>query len=203
MEVAASVAGLYRRHGLAWARDRDRETEGGLYEAAWKDRFTALLPPGAAVLDLGCGSGRPWARALADDGCHITGVDTAPDLVALARQAVPHGTFHVADMRGLALDRAFDGVLAWDSLFHLVPAGQRQMLPVFAAHARPGAPLMFTSGPDAGEAIGSYGGEPLYHASLAPAEYRALLDAHGFTVVHHRAEDPDCGRRTVWLARRT
>ena len=59
---------------------------------------------------------------------------------------------------------------------------------------------MFTSGPAHGEAIGSYKGEPLYHASLDAAEYRALLNANGFEVVAHVVEDPDCGGHTVWLA---
>jgi hypothetical protein len=36
---------------------------------------------------------------------------------------------------------------------------------VFRRHAAPKAALMFTSGPAAGEAIGAYRGEPLYHAA--------------------------------------
>ena len=43
-------------------------------------------------------------------------------------------------------------------------------------------------------------GEPLYHASLDPAEYRSLLDRNGFRVVSHVVEDPDCGGHTIWLA---
>jgi hypothetical protein len=61
---------------------------------------------------------------------------------------------------------------------------------------------MFTSGPHHGEAIGEFAGEKLYHASLAPEEYRALLDRSGFDVVDFRADDPDCAGHTVWLARR-
>jgi hypothetical protein len=74
------------------------------------------------------------------------------------------------------------------------------MFPVLAGHARPGAPLLFTSGPAFGEAIGTLEGEPLYHASLGAGEYRGLLDHNGFDVVAHAAEDPDCGGHTVWLA---
>ena len=75
------------------------------------------------------------------------------------------------------------------------------MFPIFKEHASPGAALMFTSGPSAGEQIASYQGEPLYHASLDSAEYRALLGDNGFDVVTHVVEDPNCGRLTVWLAR--
>jgi hypothetical protein len=71
---------------------------------------------------------------------------------------------------------------------------------VFRAHALPGAALMFTSGPAHGEAIGSLAGEPLYHASLNPDEYRSLLDRNGFRVVTHVAEDAGCGGHTIWLA---
>ena len=107
----------------------------------------------------------------------------------------------VADMRSLSLDRRFGGLIAWDSLFHLAPHEQRPMFPVFGDHALPDAPLLFTSGPAAGEAIGTLQGEPLYHASLGPDEYRLLLGRNGFDVVAHAAEDPDCGGHTVWLAR--
>jgi hypothetical protein len=61
---------------------------------------------------------------------------------------------------------------------------------------------MFTSGPRAGVAMGTYEGEPLYHASLDPQEYRALLDEHGFEVVSYVPEDRACGGHTIWLARR-
>jgi hypothetical protein len=50
--------------------------------------------------------------------------------------------------------------------------------------------------------MGSYRGEPLYHASLSAAEYLRLLHAKGFTVLKHVAEDLDCGFHTVWLWRR-
>lgn len=61
---------------------------------------------------------------------------------------------------------------------------------------------MFTSGTTRGEAIGTYGGKPLYHASLAPEEYQVLLNSHGFRVEAYVAEYPDCSGHTVWLARR-
>jgi hypothetical protein len=103
-------------------------------------------------------------------------------------------------MRTLSLPQLFDGMLAWDSFFHLGPDDQRRMFPIFKQHAAPRAALMFTSGPAHGEAIGSYQGEPLYHASLDAAEYRALLKANGFEVVAQMTEDPECGNHTVWLA---
>ena len=105
-------------------------------------------------------------------------------------------------MRSLSLGRTFQGLIAWDSFFHLPHDDQRRMFPIFRAHLALGAALLFTTGPSHGEAIGRYQGEPLYHASLAEAEYRSRLDANGFEVIRHVVEDPDCGHHTVWLALR-
>jgi SAM-dependent methyltransferase len=193
---ADRIIGLYQRHAGAWARDRGK----GLIERAWLDRFCALLPASASVLDIGCGSGNPIARYLIGQGCNVTGVDSSPELIALCTTAFPDHAWHVADMRTLSFARRFDGMLAWDSFFHLSPDDQRRMFPIFRQHAAPRAALMFTSGQAHGEAIGSYQGEPLYHASLDTAEYRALLNANGFEVVAHVIEDLNCGNHTVWLA---
>jgi SAM-dependent methyltransferase len=197
-DAADLIVDLYRHHAEAWAAARGTK----LAERAWIERFADLLGPGATVLDIGCGSGQPIARYLTDRGHPVTGIDAAPEMIALFRTNLPDAQAEVADMRSLKLGRRFGGLLAWDSFFHLAAAHQRRMFSVFRDHAEPGAPLLFTSGPAAGEAIGSLEGEPLYHASLDADEYRLLLGRNGFDIVAHTAEDPGCGGRTVWLARR-
>ena len=195
---ADRIAGLYERH----AADFDRERGRTLFERGWLDRFRALAPDGTAILDIGCGMADPVARHLIEQGHRVTGIDSSPSLIGLCRARFPDHEWLVADMRHLALGRAFGGILAWDSFFHLRAEDQRAMFSVFRAHAGPAAALMFTSGPREGVAMGSYHGEPLFHASLAPAEYRALLADADFEVVDYAPEDPDCGGHTVWLARK-
>lgn len=199
-DEAERIVGLYERKARAWVADRTRSTT--LIEKGWLARFMALVPTGGTVLDIGCGSGEPIAAYLIAHGYDVTGVDSSPTMIELARGNFPGQDWLVADMRYLALRRRFQGLIAWDSFFHLTYDDQRRMFPIFAAHALPDAPLWFSSGPRHGEAIGTLHGEPLYHASLDPAEYRALLVANGFSVVDHVAEDPACGGHTVWLARR-
>jgi SAM-dependent methyltransferase len=193
---AERIIGLYQRHAEQWDKDRGRI----LQERAWINGFLGLMPPGSTVLDLGCGSGEPIGRYLVEQGCEVTGVDSSPPLIAMCKERFPGHEWVVADMRSLTLGRRFDGILAWDSFFHLCPDDQRRMFPNFRMHAAPHAGLLFTSGPMHGEVIGSYQGEPLYHGSLDAAEYRSLLDANGFDVVSHVAEDPTCGDHTIWLA---
>jgi SAM-dependent methyltransferase len=191
-----SIVDLYERNAQAYDRDRGRSLE----ERAWLDRFLSHMRPESTVLDLGCGMGEPIARYLIERGVMVVGVDASPAMIQRCRARFPESEWIVADMRELELGRCFDGVLAWDSFFHLSMDDQRGMFPRFASHARRGAPLMFTSGTEEGEAIGSYCGEPLYHASLALAEYEQLLTTNGFVLGACVAEDPDCGEHTIWLA---
>lgn len=197
LEDAAAIIDLYQRKASDWIKSRGRSR---LMEKPWLDRFCALLPPASPVLDIGCGSAEPMAAYLIAAGHPVAGVDSSPAMIEACRKRFPARQWIVADMRTLALQQKFSGLLAWDSFFHLCPDDQRHMFPVFRAHAAPGAALMFTSGPRHGEAIGEFGGEPLYHASLDAAEYRSLLDQNGFRVVSHVVEDPDCGGHTIWLA---
>lgn len=189
----------YQRHALAW--DADRQAGTGT-DHVWLTRFADRLWPGAHILDLGCGSGRPVAVFMVDRGFKITGVDSSATMIALCRERLPEQTWIVADMRELKLEEKFDGVLAWDSFFHLDAGDQRRMFKIFDRHAKETALLMFNAGPGEGEAIGSYRGDPLFHASLGLEEYQSLLSHHGFEITGHAVNDPEAGGRTVWLARR-
>lgn len=195
--AANDIIDLYERHAEAWDAQRGR----ALFERVWLDRFASVLGGEASVLDLGCGAGEPIARFFVERGYRVTGVDSSPSLIGKSAARFPDHAWIVGDMRRLDLGARFGGIVAWDSFFHLAHDDQRAMFPIFRAHAAPGAALMFTSGPSHGEAIGSFEGDVLYHASLAPDAYERLLEANGFSVVEHIAEDSDCGGHTVWLAR--
>lgn len=193
---ADEVATLYEAYADGWDRHRPR----ALFERAWLERFRGLLPDAGSVLDLGCGAAEPIAADFIDHGYRVCGIDASPSMIAKCAARFPDQRWHVADMRRLALDETFDGIIAWDSFFHLARDDQRAMFEVFARHANDGAALMFTSGTRDGEVTGTLEGEPLYHASLAPSEYRRLLERFGFRVERYVADDPDCGGHTVWLA---
>jgi trans-aconitate methyltransferase len=196
-ELSDRITDHYERHAYAWDADR-RAAEWN--DKPWHDRFIVELPRAASVLDLGCGSGSP--EYLVSRGFQVTGVDSSPTLISLCRQRMPNQEWLMEDMRSLELSRRFDGLLAWDSFFHLKPDDQRRMFSVFVRHAAPSAVLMFNSGPACGEAIGEYRGEPLYHASLNADEYKSLLRGIGFEVIAHAVEDWQTGGgRTVWLTR--
>jgi SAM-dependent methyltransferase len=170
---------LYEAHARAFDRDRGRS----LMESAYLEEIVAAIKPNARVLDLGCGAGDPIARFFIERGFDLTGVDAAPAMIAISKERFPDAKWVVADMRGIVLPLCFDAVIAWDSFFHLNRDEQRAMFAVFAKHVTPGGVLLFTAGPRDGEVSGYLYGNELYHASLAPDEYRTLLAASGFEVL--------------------
>lgn len=180
------------------------ETHRGqsLFEKKYLDLLIEQIPKGSAVLDLGCGFGKPIASYFIVNGFNVTGVDGSENMIARAQSLQPQSRWIVADMRTLNLNEKFSALIAWNSFFHLNHDEQRNMFEIFSNHLAPQGVLLFTSGPDFGVALGELNGFELYHASLSTAEYNKLLQHNGFTVLTHQIEDPQCGNHTVWLARK-
>lgn len=193
---AEDIVDQYERHAERWDIERPKV----LFEKEWLDLFLGLLKPKPSILELGPGSGEPIAQYLVDHDARVTGLDSSPSMIAMCRDRFPSHEWHVGDMREFNLHKTFGGIIAWDSFFHLKASAQRKMFPIFSAHLSPGGVLMFTSGHEAGEAIGNLCGEPLYHASLDDAEYAELLSDNQFEIAKHVIEDPSCNSHTVWLA---
>lgn len=72
------------------------------------------LPPGAAILDLGCGTGR-HAVELARKGFAVTGIDLSTGMLAQAKEKAKAAKVEIewikADASKFALDKQFDAVI--------------------------------------------------------------------------------------------
>ena len=111
--------------------------EGQLEAGEWLIR---RLPPGARVLDVGCGTGLPTARQLTDAGYEVTGIDISDGMLQLARRDVPRATFRQVDVvdlpaKGIA-EGGYDAVVAFFSLLMLtrdeIPAALRRLYALLA-----------------------------------------------------------------------
>ena len=94
-------------------RYREKFMDLTMYNNSYRG-FCGLLPPGRArVLDAACGPGNVSRYLMAQrPDLDLLGIDLAPRMVELARQAVPSGQFAVHDCRNLAdLNRRFDGII--------------------------------------------------------------------------------------------
>ncbi|MEM1073959.1 MAG: class I SAM-dependent methyltransferase [Pseudomonadota bacterium] len=180
----------------------DAQRSRALFEARWLACFSACLPIGGRVLDLGCGAGEPIARWFIAEGFQVTGVDFAVNMLQLARARWPDGDWRQADMRDFELSESFDGIVAWDSLFHLTPSKQRTCIARMARHLSPGGSILATVGAEAGEAEGEVAGNAVYHASLSPAQYAMCLEENELRLTGYLAEDPETQKHSVLMARK-
>lgn len=196
--LAAQTQEVYERNAARF----DAERPKGMHERVWFDRFLSLLPQGGAVLDLGSGAGDPIAAYMSDQGYRVTGVDASHAMLALARHKYPDGDWRFGDMRELRLADHLDGIVGWNSFFHLTQEEQRSVLPKLVAHLKDAGVLMLTVGPEAGEVSGHVGDDAVYHSSLSPEEYENILNALGLSIVDFVKEDPDCDFQSVLLAQR-
>jgi cyclopropane fatty-acyl-phospholipid synthase-like methyltransferase len=94
--------------------------EGQLAAGEW---LINRLAPGSRVLDVGCGTGLPTARQLAQAGYQVTGVDISDGMLQLARRDVPTGTFRQLDVADLPAkgikEEGHEAVVAFFSLLML------------------------------------------------------------------------------------
>ncbi len=198
---ADALRGTYDRIAADWARDHEGDTW-------WRDgtaRFASLLPPGARVLDAGCGSGQK-ARFFQDLGMHVLGIDFSEKLLDIARRTATGSEFRLLDLRDIStLPEAFDGVFAQASLLHipkaetfsviegmvsrLVPQG---LLYIAVKAQRPGNPEEeVVTENDYGYAYDRF------FSYYTMDEMRAHLDRLGLLLVH--AEVPQAATQGDWL----
>ena len=157
-------------------------------------RYTAVLleglPAGARVLELGCGSGLPTTRELAQR-FNVTGVDLSARQIELARQNVPGATFLHADMTRLEFPPgSFDGVAAFYSLIHVPREEQPALLYKMASWLRPGGLLVATMGTRSVEAgfEEDWLGAPMYWSSFDCNTNKHLIEQAGLRLLRAQEE---------------
>ncbi|MEU6355441.1 class I SAM-dependent methyltransferase [Streptomyces sp. NPDC047072] len=160
--------------------------EGQVAAAAW---LGETLSEKARVLDLGCGTGLPTALQLAEAGCEVVGVDLSDRMVTVARENVPTGTFHRADIADLRpagpLDLGrFDAVTAFFSLLMLpraeIPLALRTIHHVLV----PGGLLALSMvEADVDDFSIPFIGSTIRVSGYLREELREIVEAAGFRVV--------------------
>lgn len=104
-------------------------------------------PENARVLEIGCGNGRD-ARAILRNTPYYTGIDTSPEMIELAREKVPHGTFELADAVTYNYDGPYDVVFAFASFRHIAPGELGIVLKKIYDNLRVGGVLYISSNYD-------------------------------------------------------
>jgi SAM-dependent methyltransferase len=170
-----------------WSRARGKLL---FRERPYVDRFIALASAGGHVLDLGCGPGKPIARSLLDLGYRVTGVDASREMLRLARENCPDAQLIHGDMINLDLPGPYDGIVAWDSLFHVPRLHHESLFKSFHGWLAPNAPLLLSVGGSGGEFTDQMFGVDFFYSGHDPDTSVALLRDAGFEIIVAEVDDP-------------
>jgi SAM-dependent methyltransferase len=145
----------------------------------------AQVPPGGAVLDLGCGNGLPTVRQLASQ-CRVTGVDISARQIERARRNVPTAAFIHGDMTRLTFPPGhFDAAIAFYSLTHLPHGELPGLLARIASWLRPGGLFIASMGAatNPGMVEADWLGAPMYFSGYSLEEGRAIVEGAGLDIL--------------------
>ena len=96
------------------------------------------VPEGGRVLDVGSGTGEPYARMLVDAGFDVLGIDIAPRMVEIAKERVPEAEFMELSMTEMEFRDEFDGILAVFTMLLLDPPRFKEVSQKIAESLRKG-----------------------------------------------------------------
>lgn len=181
-ERAGTAAELFDGIGAAY-EEAFAGLPGQLEALEW---MTARLAPGARVLDVGSGTGRPVAEVLVRAGCEVTGIDVSSTMVDLARSQVPGARFEQCDVREFAPPAgSFDAVCAFFPLLLMSRADIDAALAAFASWLAPGGLFVMATVPaDVEDQEVEWMGRRVSVSSYSTEEYLRRLAANGLEVLH-------------------
>jgi 2-polyprenyl-3-methyl-5-hydroxy-6-metoxy-1,4-benzoquinol methylase len=157
------------------------------------------LAPSSTIVDVGCGSGVPIAKALSEDGFQIYGIDASPKLITEFRRSVlgAQAVCEAAqDSRFFGL--SFDAAVSVGLMFLLSADDQRVVLRRIADALKPGGRLLFS----APRAICTWQDSLTGRSSqsLGEDEYERTLRAGGLTLAGFHEDE---GHSTYFEAVKT
>ncbi len=182
----------------AYDRIAERYAEwAGQVRVEERERYTRVLldsvPAGAPVLELGCGTGLPTTKRLAERFA-ATAVDLSERHVELARGNVPAATVVHGDMTALDFPEAsFAAVAAFYSITHVPREEHARLLEQIARWLRPGGLLVAAlgAGSSAGAVEADWLGAPMYFSHYDAETNRRLVERAGLEIVSARVETAD------------
>jgi len=183
-------------------RGRAEQFREGTRDHDVSQNIAALLkhivgPPPFTILDFGCGPGRDLA-AFTQLGHRAIGVEGAPEFVVMARVATGCEVWQQDFLKLDLPDRAFDGIFANASLFHVPTQELPRVLCELRAALKPEG-VLFSSNPRGNDEEGWQGGRFGVFHRLEP--WQRYLSAAGFVELEHYYRPAGMPReQQPWLA---
>ena len=89
--------------------------------------FCDFLPKNGYILDLGAGTGVPFAKYFVEKGFRVLGVDISAKMIELAQKNVPQADFRELSMTELDYQNKFNGVFSNYSMLLLDPPSFKEV----------------------------------------------------------------------------
>lgn len=205
----------------AWIRERRRINEERMdtlfaptYDERWGgyinpthrrmvERFLALLPPHAHLLDAACGTGKYWPLLL-ENGRSLLGTDQSEGMLRQAQAKFPNVPVEKLGLQELSLRETFDGITCIDAMENVFPEDWPRVLQNFHRALKPGGllyftveipedelPTVFREAVDAGLPVveGEWVHDGAYHYYPAMEQVRIWVEAAGFDIVDETEGD--------------
>ena len=133
--------------------------------------FVEYLIPNGNILDVGCGTGYPIAQYLVSRNFFVTGIDISQEMINKAnRLRLKNSVFIKQDVLNFSSDILFDGVIAFDSLWHVAKENQIATYRKISSLMKQGAYFIFTHGNRNDETVGTMFNQKFYYSALKTEE---------------------------------
>lgn len=167
-----------------YIRLRSSSKVGALSIGTW----AATLPPGASVIDLGCGAGEPVTRVLVELGLSVSGVDASPAMISAMQRHFPSVRAECSTVeQSVLLDSTYDAAIAWGLMFLLDPAAQETVIARVGNALRSGGKFLFTAPWQDATWADSLTGRN--SRSLGREQYKSLLEHVGMSIVQELTDE--------------
>lgn len=161
--------------------------------------FCKLLPKNASILDIGCGTGKPIAEYCYSQGFNVTGIDPSIEMIKKASSYIPNAKFINKDLFSFESDQLFDGIIGFDSLWHISHDSQHLIYPKVSSLLKPNGYFIFTAGLTDGVVEGKMFESEFGYAALDKNVIKKLLDENSFKIIkfEENYEHPTTGTRDL------
>lgn len=150
------------------------------------EEFLQMLPKGARLLDVGCGTA-DYFDFIAKHDLHYTGIDLSKEMIKVAREKHKDGEFYVQDMRKMDFpESVFDGIFCFNALIHMPMEEVKIVVADFHAVLKQGGKIIISVQEGEGEDLVDEAYLPnqkIFLRRFTEQELTDILTKHGFKVL--------------------
>lgn len=156
------------------------------YGISQHQRAIQFVKEKSLALDVGCGATGRFIELLLKHGFTPEGLDLSVEMLKHARNKHPNINFYQANICEWELEKSYDLISAWDSIWHIPLNEQANVIcKLIKALNKDGVLIFSCGGVDvAGEHTNNTMGVEMYYSSLSILGYHDLLQEHDVVIRH-------------------